>query len=278
MNREMFVRMATTVLHRMGVPEPQDKAEAIACQMDIFAAVMGEAPAPAIPAMQTQQPLTPPRPAFPAPNPEALAPAHELAWEVYPEAATAPPPAPKPTEPSLIVTDLRMPEPGERRAVPKPQEKPKPNPVGHETTMEAAELSLHVQRGTPPTIACEVPMEDGSTRRLTFARDVLTQHGDRCVLLQLYPANASKSMREATEVQTTIHVEEWPLDLSAVMRNLVAQAIEAVRPKPAPGLLPVRPFGGPILHQADPSKTDATFAEQAAQLSNLTQATFKAMG
>jgi len=249
----------------MGVPEPQAKAytEAIAAQMDIFARVLGEgAPQPTG--------MAPPRPqaqpaAFPSLNPESVAMAHGLGAEQGPH------------EP-LIITDTRMPSPAERATAPPPAAPAYTVQARPGERLKVEELSQILQDRTPPRLIFDVPMQDGTVRRTSFVRNVISQHAYDSVQLTYYPPNALPSAREATEVCVVLHVDEAPFDLAQILARLKAQAIESVRPRGAPRELPVRPFSGPVTHASDESQVNEDFAPQAAQLSSTTQAIFKSLG
>ena len=223
MNRDMFVRVATTVLRQMGHNEvytPEQQAEAIAAQMDIFAAVLGDAPpqAPPVPG--------PPPPAFPRYNPEAIA------------------PVPEP-EPSLIIPATRIPDHVEPVA-PMAASAPPVRSLRPAGRMKVEELSQLIQERTPNVLTFKVPMEDGTDRPVSFQRNVISMHNFDSVKLVYFPPGALPTAREATEVSAVLHIDDVPLDLPAILKKLEEQAIQSIRPSGAPRQVPVRPFSGAV--------------------------------
>lgn len=250
MTREMLIRVATMVLTEHRADPPQQQAEAIAAQLDFINAVMSGTPPPAAPVRPAD--ILSAAPAFPAANPQAMAPVEEY------------PPAAEPQHESLITTDLRMPtseqiadSPRARQADPVRSLRPPAR------TMRVEDVNLLIQERTPERFTADIPMEDGSTSRVTFERNVISQHAQECVQLIYYPSNArTQSAREATEVQATIHVDDFPrTNLTQVMAKIKADVIESVRPKGPPREVPVRPAGGPVKHEQDnydDTQTDAS--------------------
>ena len=267
MNREMFVRVATTVLRQMGHNEvytPEQQAEAIAAQMDIFAAVLGDAPPPAPPAPG------PPPPAFPRYNPEAIAP------------VSAP-------EPSLIVPATTMadvdraardplgehadPYKYDKMAAPAPPVRSL-RPPGR---MKVEDLNQLIQERTPTVLPIDVPMEDGNIRRVSFQRNVISMHNFDSVKLTYYPAWAtSAAARESVEVSTVLHIDEVPFDLPAILKKLTEEAVQSIRPQGAPRQVPVRPFSGPV--QAGGAYADGGSASVDSASSGQIQAVFGSLG
>ncbi len=284
MQRDMFVRMATTVLAQNRVTNPGAIAEALAAAMDMFDAVLRDAPTPAAAPPQ-------PAPAFPSLPPDAVAPAppksepvdlQELRLDPYTPSGIA---KSQPQEQSLIVPATTIPDKVERvtaepqrviltgRVTPEPPPPPKPT-----RRIKVEELNALIQERTPARFTLEVPLENGGTRRMNFTRDVQSQHGSDCVSIVMFPVGATPSVRELTEVQEVIHVDDLPVDLTRIMERLKAKAVDAVRPREAPREVPVRPFSGPVTHVEDEGHTNADFAPQAQELTNQTQAVFRTMG
>jgi hypothetical protein len=246
MKREMFVRVATATLKQYAGASPEVQAESLAQAMDLVRVAMGEAPAAAPP---PQVPL--PRPAFPAPNPEALAPA---GFEVpASESPYEPEPEPEPEEvappedPPLIVPATRIPDRVERVA-PQPANPPARAP---KQRLKVEQLSALIQKQTPERVPVEVTMEDGTTRRAVFTRDVISMHAFDSVQVVLYPAGALPSVREAAEVQAVVHLDDLPVDFQALMRNLIEQAAQAIRPRrPIQSVMPPA-TPGPVKNPKD---------------------------
>ena len=220
MTRDIFVKVATTALRQNPGRSPEEQAEAIALLMDTVASVLGDAPAP------VHQPSAPPPPAFPRFNPEAIAP-------VQPE------PVP---EPSLIIPATRIPDHVEP-VVPAASPVRSLRPSGR---MKVEDLSQLIQERTPTYLTFPVPMGDGTFQNVTFTRNVISMHAFDSVKLTYYPAGARTSVMEAVEVTATLHIDDVPIDLPAIIKKLIAEAIESVRPKGAPREVPVRPFSGPV--------------------------------
>jgi hypothetical protein len=274
-NRELLVRVASAVLGQRGYPDPDGTAEAIAAQMDIFAAVLrGQAPP-----VQAQTP--PQRMAFPAPNPEAMAPVppadaihqdpglfaqtHGVHTGEQFGVGGQPLIIPATTIPDKIEKVERPAEP--LRSLRKPEGPAK---------MKVEQLNQMIQDNTPTDIPLEIPMEDGSHRRMWFRRDVRSMHGSDSVQICLYPANSTPSVREIAEVEAVVHIEDLPLDLAPIMERLKAQAVDAVRPKGQPREVPVRPFSGPVQHPEDSFEQPLNPGD--IPLTKQTEAIFKSMG
>jgi hypothetical protein len=225
MNGEMFVRMATAVLGQMGDQAAGQKAEAIAQQMDMFAAVLGETPAPIAPAA---------RPAFPALNPEAVSP------------IVTPPPVPKFDGPPLIISATTIPDrPKIERA------NPPPPPAAR---MKVEDLNLIIQERTPKSLIIDYAREDGTTGKARLVRDVLSMHAFDSVKLIYYPENATSSERELTQVHYDLHVDDVPFDLNVIIVKIKQQASLALAPRHIPQSLAPRPTSGPVTHNEDTYK------------------------
>jgi hypothetical protein len=223
MNRDLFVRVATTVLNRMGDPQAAEKAEAIATQMDVFAAVMGDAAVPAKPAE-----VTPARPAFPPPNPEAV--------------------RPQSAQPSLIIPATSIPDRDKiERFV---ERQAPPQPAARDATLRVEDVNLLIQKSTPPVLTFDVPMEGGGSRRMSFERNVISRHGCDSVALLYFPPGTTASAQEATQVQAAIHIDDWPIDIPTLLRDLTAQAIQSVQPRQIREVMPL-PSSGPVRHAQD---------------------------
>lgn len=239
MNRDHFKRMATIVLGQCAGMSPDQQAEAIARQMDMMAAIMGETPMAPVAAPQTG-PAPPPLPAFPHYNEAAVQP---VAPEPEPEPDILS--APDPSSPPLVSLETRIPDSLTSRPVLRAPDSPKPAPRAG-GRMKVEDLSTLIQQRTPGNIVFDVPMGDGTTRRATFVRNVISQHAGESVQLSYFPPNATLSAREATEVVRSIRIDELPFDISAMMKSITAEAIESVRPKGAPREVAVRPFSGAV--------------------------------
>ena len=223
MTRDIFVRVATTALRQNPGRSPEEQAEAIASLMDTVASVLGDAPPP------VQHVASPPPPAFPRFNPEAIAPV---------------PPAPE-TEQPLIIQATRIPDYVEPVA-PMAASAPPVRSLRPSGRMKVEDLSHLIQERTPAYLTFPVPMGDGTYQNVTFQRNVISMHAFDSVKLTYYPAGARASVMEAVEVTAVLHIDDVPLDLPAIIKKLTAEAIESVRPKEAPREVPVRPFSGPV--------------------------------
>lgn len=264
MQREMLVKIATVTLAEHGVSQPQAEAlaEAIAQRIDLFATVLGNSPTGAVPPPAP----APQRPAFPSFNPEAVAPVVEEPQSAY----TLPPP-----EERRIQLASSIPDKVERT---EPVQAAVTVGAPKGAKLKVEELNQLIQDRTPEFVSFDVPMGNGTTRRCTWKRDVLSRHVEECVQVVLYPPNATISQREAVEVSVSLHIDDAPFDLSALMRKLVQEAIESARPRPAPGQLPVVTNPGPVTHAADAANTSADIAQQTQGLLNQTRAIFGGMG
>ena len=151
-----------------------------------------------------------------------------------------------PVQPSLIVTDTRMPEPDERRAVVAPDQQPVRS-LRPTVRLKVEDLSQLIQERTPNTLIFEVPMDDGSApRRMVYARNVISMHAFDCVKLIYFPPGQPQSAQEAVQVEATLHIADVPIDLSAIMKKLAEEAVQILKPRGAPRELPVRPFSGAV--------------------------------
>ena len=229
MTRDVFVRVATTALRNRGVPSAGDHAEAIAQMMDMVASIIGDAP----PQTATQTSPAPPAAPFPSPNPEAITPVAE-------------------PEPPLITlapesVDLSKVERASAPVAPPPVRSLRPAAA---TKMKVEDLSRLIQERTPPTLTFDVPMEDGKPQRVMYLRNVVSQHAYDSVQLIYYPPNTTTAAKETCEVIAVISVDDLPVDLSAILKKLTKEAIEAVRPKGAPREVPVRAFAGIVQSQS----------------------------
>jgi hypothetical protein len=249
----MFVRLATAVLRQLGDQQADQKAEAIAVQMDFWATMMGGEPSP-VPALHPASPPPPLPGGFPAPNPAALA-------AVAPEPEPPPitdwndqrtteyaPPAPAPAaDPPLVTLETRIPDRAEvQRVTLAPPAAPRRQAA---VVMKVEDLNLLIQQRTPETLTFDVPMEDGKLQRVSFTRNVISMHAHDSVQLIYYPPGAGLSAREATEVMAVLHVAE-PVDLSQVLKDLAVKAADGIRPRGAPREVPVRPFSGAVATSA----------------------------
>lgn len=238
MNRDVFVRLAAVTLQQRGMPDPEGNAEAIAAAMELFGKIMGESTLAAASSGVTfqagQAPPPPFRPsAFPAPNPEAVAP---LA-----------------VGPGLIVPATRIPDRDEIGRAPAPTPEPPPlRSVRPQGRLKVEELNRIVQENTPLRLTFEVPMEDGGVQRVTFQRDVISMHNFDSVKLLYYPPSVTSQVaRESVQVAYDLHIDDAPHDYPAILARLTAQAIESVRPRRIPQSAMPAPTSGPVKHAAD---------------------------
>ena len=250
MKRPIFIRLAAKVLRSFGDPQAREKAEAIAREMDELAEVLGDGAEPEVEPPAFAPPV--PRTAFPAANPAAIVPVEPSPPEYDPQ-----------SQDNLIIGASTIPDRVERVAPPPPP------PVSvrslrtpPSTRMKVEELNQLIQERTPPSLGFDVPMGDGRVNHVTFQRDVRSRHAEDCVQLVYFPPSASLSAREASTVQASIHVDDLPVDLSAILKDLKAQAINAIRPKgqilSAPPMAPQ----GPVLHPADMASSASIGAAQ----------------
>lgn len=242
MTREMFVRLATAALRQTAGLSPEQQAEAIALHMDIVAQALGDAPAPPVQAQVVPPPLA--RTSFPAPNPAAVAPA---------------PVQEPPAEPSLIVPATRIPD--DAGALMKARDPEPPRAARPQARMKVEDLSQLIQERTPSSITFDVQMEDGSTRRATFVRNVVSMHAHDSVQLIYYPPNTLPTAREATEVMEVLHVDDVPIDLVAVIQGMKKKAADSLRPRRIPQSMMPSPSSGPVQHSADTYKDPALSAQ-----------------
>ena len=112
--------------------------------------------------------------------------------------------------------------------------------------MKVEDLNLLLQERTPNTLTVEVPMEDGSVRRTMYMRNVISRHAFDSVELTYYPPNTPQNARESVEVKADIHIDDLPIDLSAVLNRLKEQARNSLQPKGPPRRVPVTPFSGGV--------------------------------
>jgi hypothetical protein len=92
-------------------------------------------------------------------------------------------------------------------------------------------LNQIIQDRTPPHLTFNVPMENGSVYPMTFERNVISRNAYDSVILMYYPPNTPANARESTQVQVSLHVDDVPIDLAAVVRKLKEDAISSVRPR-----------------------------------------------
>jgi hypothetical protein len=258
MKREVFVRIATKALRQSQGQAPEMQAETIAQLMDLFSEVMGEDS----PVSAAVPPSALPRsgPAFPAPNPAAFA-------TYVPETTPDPP---LPSEPSVIITDTRMPTP-EQRVKPQPPDAPVRSIRPPAGKMKVEDLNLIIQENTPAFLKVEVELEDGEMRQVRLVRNVLSQHAADCVKLIYYPAGTSSRDQELTEIQAVFHIDD-PLYIDSVLKKMKTQAQSSLRPRgPIVSITPpINP--APVTHM-----TNAT-NEHVAQLTQETLAVFTGTG
>ena len=243
MTRDIFIRVATAALRQREVPYPEEAAEAIAVRMDIIAEALGETqPPPAAP---------PPRPApaapFPAPNPEAITPVLPPADLPAPTEATGFLDLKYPAPP-LVTLETSIPDKIVRSPAPAPPLRSVRPGAGR---MKVEDLSRLIQERTPSTLSFDVPMEDGSSLRMTFVRNVISMHNLDSVQLVYYPPNATISARESTEVMKVLHVDDVPFDLPAILKTLAEQAIQSIRPRNIPQSVTPPATSGPVRHPED---------------------------
>jgi hypothetical protein len=250
MTREMFLKVATAALRLSVGRTPEEQAEAIAYRMDIVAEALGDTP-------PLSQVLPPPiaRAAFPNINPEAITP-------VAPEFHLA---EPDPGGPALIQPATSIPDPKTiERVSPAPAQSLRslrpPTPVQSlpslrpPARMKVEDLSALLQERTPSTLSFDVPMEDGTSRRVTYQRNVISMHALDSVQLVYSPPNTAPSAREASEVQIALHVDDVPFDLPAILKRLTAMAVDRLRPRAQ--IIPVPPQrpSGPVVPSSDVNK------------------------
>lgn len=239
MTREMLVRVATATLNKLEDAQAAQKAEAIAAQLDMFAEVMGDAPAQRAAVVSAM----PTAPAFPAHNPQSViveAPPRQEYWQDI-DGSRGDTQAYTPNAPGNLIIpaatipdSAMLPDPGRIGKV--AQQPPRSLRQASNTSapgrrLSVTELNLLVQERTPQRLDFEVPMDDGSTRRMMFERNVLSRHGFDSVTLLYFPPGTPTAGQEATEVQQVIHVDDLPLNLTGIINSLKAQAIQACRPK-----------------------------------------------
>lgn len=255
MTREMFVKVVTKALRRTQGHSPEAQAEAVAILMDDMAELMGESPGPSQNPPKAYEPAPAP-PSFPSPNPQAIV--------SHPEPAMPPEPQSRLIIPASYIPDKIEPanssEPGQPlRSLRAPAQK-----------MKVEDLSRLIQERTPDPLWFDVPMEDGSTRRCSFKRNVISQHAFDSVQLCYFPPNTLPTAREATEVQASISIDDLPIDLSAVVEKLKQEAIASLRPRRTPVSVAPPPTAGPVRHSGD-TYQDPVMQQQ-------TQAIFNGMG
>ncbi|MGE5726938.1 MAG: hypothetical protein ACM34G_17290 [Acidobacteriota bacterium] len=271
MTREMFVQVASQALRLRGVDNAEEHAEAIAALMDTVGRITGEPAAmqprgaPGAPFPGMRQPGTPPQP-FPEPNPEAI----------VAEVRQAPLPEPLP-EPRLIIPATTIPDKVERVVAPKPEPVRSLRPPA-EGGMKVEDLNQLIQDRTPQHLMLDVPMGDGSTRRVIFERNVISRHAFDAVQLVYSPPGTLPATREAVEVQANIALADLPVDLGAILHKLREEAIVGIRPRRIPrsvepevNLGPVQNTGRVYEDGSSPTVQDATTLQQ-------TQAVFGGLG
>jgi hypothetical protein len=243
MNREMFVKVATTVLRQMGDQQATEKAEALATQMDVFAAVLGDSPMP------TARPLESTKVAFPGVNPDAVMPAPPL-----PQAPTPTLQGDQTQDQPLVTLATTIPANIERvdqRAV--RSAAPSSPPVRSlrgQGKMKVEELSRLIQEQSPTEIQFPVQTETGVCN-ITYVRNVISMHAYDSVKLVYSPANATASAREAVEVEKDIHIEDIPIDMPAIVKKLIEDAAIMLRPRrPVVAAEPAH-TSGPVKHADD---------------------------
>lgn len=246
MTRDFLVRVVKATLEMRGVPGADQHAEAVASQLDMFAAVMGGGAAPAPP--EAPRPAAPP---FPSPHPQSAI--------VQPEASQIREPEPEPIadiiganpplspEPSLITTDTRMPSREEIMRSRRPQGPDMLQPQQRAVQMTVPELNQLIQDRTPVSVPLDIPIADGVTRRVIFQRDVISMHGFDAVKIVLYPPGVPANAREAAEAQAVVSLNDIPLNLTAVMEKLKKQAIESLIPRAIPESVMPRTPSGPVM-------------------------------
>jgi hypothetical protein len=127
--------------------------------------------------------------------------------------------------------------------------------------MKVEDLNQLIQERTPSVLTFEVPMEDGTTRRVLFHRDVISMHNFDSVKLVYFPPNTRPSVRESAEVTIDLHVDDVPLDLPAILKKLTEQAIASIRPRrPVVSQAPV-PTSGPVTNPGDTYRDPASSAQ-----------------
>lgn len=211
MTRDQFVKVAITALRQTPGRSPEEQAEAIASLMDTVASILGDAPAP--PQRQANPSVESPRPAFPAPNPEAI----------YPVAQQA--------NPSMVIPATRIPDAEEMAKMKAAAPAASLRSVRPAEKMSVPDLNLYIQANTPQSLPVDIPVEGGGTRRITFERDVYSLLALDSVRLVYFPPGTSQVAREASEVQYVVHVDDMPIDIQAILRQMVAMAVDSLRPR-----------------------------------------------